>query len=45
LLWWGDRVITFEHLDAKDEVGALHHYDGYDIPKSLWSMVFPLNDA
>jgi hypothetical protein len=45
LLWWGDRLITFEQLDAKDEIGALHHYDGYDIPKSLWSMVFPLNDA
>ena len=43
LLWWGDRLITFEQLDAKDEIGAPHHYEGYDIPKSLWSVVFPEN--
>jgi len=43
LLWWGDRLITFEHLDAKDELGVSHPYEGYDIPRSLWSVVFPEN--
>ena len=45
LLWWGDRLITFEQLDAKDEIGAVHHYEPYDIPRSLWSVVFPIGDA
>ncbi len=45
LLWWGDKLVTFKELDAKDEVGVVHSYRGYDIPKSLWSVVFPLNDA
>lgn len=41
LLWWGDKLITRDRLDVKDESGAVHPYGPYDIPSSLRSVVFP----
>ena len=41
LLWWGDKLITHDGLDVTDEAGLVSHYDPYDIPRSLRSVVFP----
>jgi len=42
LLWWGDKLITYDGLDVRDvTTGKLQKYEAYDIPRSLWSVVFP----
>ncbi len=41
LLFWGDKLISYDQLSYTDHLGVLHEYKPYDIPKSLRPVVFP----
>lgn len=45
LLWWGNKLITRERITVVDLDGVAKAYEPFDIPKSLWSVVFPKDDA